>query len=154
MMKLNLAFFITLLLAIAGAVCQSIHATVLTTSMTVDNEFDIYISTNDNIQGTFFGSNNNWPTVTTHNTSLTPNVVNYIHVVGRDAGGIEMFLGQFTLSDTNFQFSNGTQTLLTNATNWQVSNTGFGSGYVTPHDYGLNGVGPWGFFSSNLSCDL
>lgn len=80
--------------------------------------FDIYISTNDNIVGTLFGSNSNWPSTTTHNTSLIPNVVNYIYVVGRDAGSIEMFIGQFTLSDTNF------------------------------HYYGLNGVGPWGFFPS------
>ena len=58
-----------------------------------------------------------------------------------------MFIGQFSLDDTGFSFSNGTQYLLTNGgvtSNWLVSKTGFGSGYATPTDEGQNGCCIWG----------
>ena len=54
------------------------------------------------------------------------------------------FIGDFTLSSTNFWFANMTQSLVTNATDWTVSPTGFNVSPGTPADFGANGVGPWG----------
>jgi hypothetical protein len=51
-------------------------------------------------------------------TTLVPGVKNYLEIVATNAFGAAGFLGDFTLSDTQFQFTNGTQTLLTNTTNW------------------------------------
>src|SRR5258706_13777185 len=59
-------------------------ATNLTTFMTVDNSFEMYISTLDNLQGTFVGSGVNWQTTYNFLTALTPAVTNFIHVVAHD----------------------------------------------------------------------
>ena len=54
------------------------------------------------------------------------------------------FLGMFTLSDSAFAFDNGTQTLLTNTTDWMQNTTGFGNAYSAAVGEGNIGVGPWG----------
>jgi hypothetical protein len=115
-------------------------------AMTVDNQFTAYLSTADNVQGTQIGTGNNWPTTYQFSAALTPNVTNYLHIVGTDTGPPAMFIGEFTLSNFAFEFANGTQTLLTNTANWQVSTTGFGVGYVAPSDLGGQGTSPWGNF--------
>ena len=129
----------------ALALCSSAHATTVSTNMTVDNGFNFFISTDDSVAGTPVGAGNDWPTTYSFTGLLVPGVTNYIHVQALNFGGPGMFIGDYTLSDGSFQFSNGTQTLLTNTQNWLVSSSGFGSNYVTPIDEGLNGAGPWGF---------
>jgi hypothetical protein len=116
----------------------------LTTFMTVDNFFEIYLSPADPVLGTLVGSGTSWPTTYNFVTALTPAVTNYIHVVAHGAGGIEAFIGDYTLSDASFQFANGTQHLLTNTVDWGFNYTGFGTPYSTPVSDGTNGVGPWG----------
>ena len=114
--------------------------------MTVDNQFTAYISTDDTVQGDMVGSGADWPTQDQFNAALTPGVTNYLHITATDVGPPAMFIGEFTLSDTGFEFSNGTQSLLTNTTGWQVSLTGFGADYSAPSDLGPNGTAPWGTF--------
>ena len=126
------------------AVIAPAKATSISGALNVDNGFVAYISTNDSVAGTQIGSGNNWPNTDTFTASLTSGVTNYLHIYGFDQGGIAGFLGQFTLSDTGFSFTNGTQSLLTGTSNWNGSLTGFGSGYQTPIDLGVNGVSPWG----------
>jgi hypothetical protein len=115
---------------------------VLTAKMTADNQYTAYLSTNDNVQGTLFGTGTDWGTLYTHTTNLVAGQTYYLHVLAEDVGSIEMFIGDFTVTG-DFRFANGLQTLSTNAVNWQVSNTGW-SGYVAPYDIGLNGISPWG----------
>ena len=57
-----------------------------------------------------------------------------------------MLMGTFSLSDSLFQFSNGSQSLSTNGTNWVVRVSGFAGPNQTPVEIGTNGVSPWGFF--------
>ncbi len=59
-----------------------------------------------------------------------------------------MLIGEFSLSGTDFKFPNGTQSLLTNATDWNSNATGFGMPYVAPVDLGANGTSPWGFLGT------
>jgi len=101
-----------------------------TATMTVDNLYSIYVSTDDNVQGTLFGADDNWTIAHTHTTALTPGVTNYIHLKADDVGGPEMLIGDFSLSGA-FKFANGTQSAKTNATDLKVSSTGW-SGYGTP----------------------
>src|SRR4051812_37986491 len=115
--------------------------------MTVDNAFTTYLSTSDTVQGTQIGFGNSWPSLQNFSSLLTPGVTNFLHIVAQDFGAPAMFIGDFTLSDAGFQFSNGTQHLLTNTTNWGFSNTGFTGSYSTPLDEGPNGTGPWGSFA-------
>jgi hypothetical protein len=124
------------------------RATSVTTNLTIDDAFNLYISTDDTQLGTFVGGHSSWFETQTFTFSLTPNVTNYIHIVGWDIyGTIASVLGDFTLSDTNFKFSNGTQKLLTNTTDWNVYTDSFGGSSSMITSQGTNGVGPWGFQS-------
>ena len=94
--------------------------------------------------GTFIGAGNSWGTTYTFTTGISSSC--YLHVVADDTQGvIAGYIGDFTLSDTNCYFSNGTQNLLTDATDWSVSKSGFGQNYVSPNAFALNGSGTWGF---------
>src|SRR5689334_19753491 len=107
-------------------------ATNISANLTVDNSFDYYLSTSDSVLGTLIGSGNNWQVTSQFTSALTPGVTNYIHVVALNAGGPAGFIGDFSLSDTSFQFINGTQQLLTNPIDWAFNTSGFGNPYGTP----------------------
>jgi hypothetical protein len=133
-----------LILLIASTSTQA-ASTILSSSMTVDNKFTAYISTNDSVAGTQIGSGSNWTVTSQFSTALTPGVTNYLHIFAEDEGGIAGFLGQFSLNDTGFTFPNGTQSQLTNTVDWKGSLTGFGSNYESSLTFlGTNGVNPWG----------
>jgi hypothetical protein len=79
--------------------------------------------------------------------TLTPGVTNYLNIFARDAfGAPSMLIGQASLSDSDFFFPDGTQAILTSATdgNWTASIVGFGGTAATLLDLGANGSGPWG----------
>lgn len=152
--KKAVAFCLALAAPWGGAQATSISA-----SMTVDNAFYAYISTDDSVRGTLIGSGNNWPTTFGFSGALTSGVNNYLHIVAINYGGPGAFIGQFSLSDTAFKFANGTQSLLTHATNttdWRVryaSSNGtvaeqpwvMPNGTDTVFSLGLDGTSPWGF---------
>ncbi len=126
--------------------CSKIGNTAgtLNGSLTADNSFTAYISSSDNTLGTQIGTGSNFSTVYSLSaTTLTPGQDYYLHIVANDWGGPQSLVGDFTVSG-NFEFSNGSQSLSTNTTNWNVNATGFGNTYNTPISYGVNGAGPWG----------
>ncbi|WP_334106503.1 PEP-CTERM sorting domain-containing protein [Methylobacillus sp.] len=104
--------------------------------------------------GTTIFSGNHWGMAYGFiNYALTPGQNYYLHVVATnldfqshgyfvDAG----FLGSFSLSDAGFSFANGTQTLVTNTTDWTVSaSRGFWEVPAeTPVGDRTNGAAPWG----------
>jgi len=123
--------------------------TNVSASMTVDNEFDLYVSTlADNSDGVLVGSGADWTVADQLASALTPGVTNYINIVARNIGGPAMFLGEFSLDAVDFAFANGTQTLLTNTADWTVSEVGFGGATVATVGQGANGdpVATWGNF--------
>jgi hypothetical protein len=115
---------------------------VLTSRLSVDNGFELYISTDNNTAGTQVLTGDNWGVKYTNQTNLTEGQDYWIHVKAIDVGFIEMFIGDFTLTGS-FQFDNGAQTLGTNTTNWKVSKTGFGQNEATPIYAGYQGTSPW-----------
>ncbi|HEU4372344.1 MAG TPA: PEP-CTERM sorting domain-containing protein [Telluria sp.] len=119
-------------------------ATVLTSSLSVDNGFFAYISTSDADFGTVFSQGNDWATTYTDSTTLNAGTDYYLHVFGYDQGGVAGMLGQFSLSGTDHVFANGTTSLLTNTTDWSGSMDSFGTSYTALTVLGNNGVGPWG----------
>ncbi len=132
--------------ALMLSAAASAHATTLTAKTSTDNGYEIFISTNDNVVGTSFGSGVNWPTTFTDvSPSLTTGITNYLHIRAYDIGGIAMFIGEFLLSDADFAFANGTQSMLTGDAGLLVSLAGFGSGYAATNDQGPDGTGPWGY---------
>lgn len=119
---------------------------ILSAAMTCDNAFTAYISTDPNTQGIAFLSGNNWGATFSGNMALDSGAgTYYLHIVGVDGGLPAALLGSFSLSSTDAIFANGTQTLLTNTTDWQCNTTGWGTAFHAPVDHGGNGVGPWGF---------
>lgn len=122
------------------------EATTVTAHLNVDDFFQLYVSTDDSALGELVCENNGvWQETITCEIPLTPCVTNYIHVVGEDLHRvIASFIGDFTLSDEDFQFSNGTQELLTNTTDWHVYSDEFGVTLGTLTSQGVNGAGPWG----------
>ncbi len=142
---------LTMLLLII-VLSASANATTLSANLSVDDAFSLYLSTDKNMLGTFIGSGDTWTATYSYNgIPLTPRVKNYIQVVGTDQYQfIAAFMGDFTLSDTAFAFSNGTQFLETNTSSgWEVYDTVGGNPLVlTLADYygsALNGSWPWGF---------
>lgn len=132
------------LIAILGASALA-SADQITGNLTVDDGFTAYLSTSDSTAGTVIGTGNFWGTTWSLTpTILTPGQTYYLHIDASNGSGAAGFIGDFSLSGTDFEFANGSQNLLTETTDWLVSDSGFGSGYYTPTDEGANGVSPWG----------
>lgn len=147
--------FLIIVLAMLSVSAVSVaSATTISGNLTADNAFYAYLSTNDAVLGTLIASGNDWPTTFPLSAALTPGVTNYLHIEAINYGLWGGFLGQFALSDTGFKFANGTQTLLTETTDWAgIYNDGnsdpsLQQPWVMPTagtvSFGANGVGPWG----------
>lgn len=134
-----------LVIGSVGSAVASIPTTQLTSNISMDNGYEIYLATNDADQGDLFGSGNNWGSTFQNITSLATGVDYFLHVRGYDQGGIAGFLGQFSLSGIDHVFSNNSTSLTTNTTDWKGNNTGWGQNYVASlTSLGLNGASPWG----------
>lgn len=145
MSKKVVATFVLELLLVGGAGVS--QATTIDANLTVDNGFELYISTDDCQLGTLICSDDSWYDSENCTIPLTPGVTNYLHIVGNDWGVIASVLGDFKLSDDGFLFSNGTQSLLTNTTDWQVYTDSFCGSLGTLTDQGANdGMNIWGSF--------
>lgn len=122
-------------------------------NLTVDDAFTAYLSTNDSAAGTPLVSGDYWPLVQSFSTPLSPGHTYYLHIFAQDVfGPPSAFLGSFELSGTGFIFANGSQSLVSDSTNWGVNATGFGFAFNTPYDgFGTNGVEPWGTMSNIAS---
>jgi len=120
------AFLAASLVAAMGFSASDGHAAVLTGNLTADNQFSVYISTSDSVLGDLIGSGNDWKTT----YSLTPTTLTsgtyYLHIVAHNLYGSatgdnpDALIGQFSLTG-NYVFANGSQTLLTNTTDWRAS---------------------------------
>jgi hypothetical protein len=135
----------TILSLLAVVLTVSIaRADTISGALTVDNTFTAYLSTSPTATGTQIATGNHWGTVYSFSgISLTAGTTYYLQIAAVNTGGPGGVLGNFNLSGTSFQFSNGAQSLLTNTANWTYSKTGFGLASLTPVSYGANGVAPW-----------
>jgi hypothetical protein len=127
------------------SLASTASAATVTTHLTADDAFSLYVSTDDSKVGTYVGSGDDWTTAYTYTFDLTPGTTNYIHVVAWDLYKvIAAFEGDFSLSDSSCHFANGTQSLVTDGAHWNISNDGFGQNYYTPDEIAVNGSGIWG----------
>lgn len=132
----------------ASALCAAAHGqSTLFGAVAVDNLFVASISTSATTAGTNWFSGNSWPTTFSSSFDITDAGTYFLHVFAQDQGRPEMFIGRFTLSGGGF-FANNSQELLTNATDWVVSNDGFGINTTAPTVLGPNGMGPWGNYAA------
>lgn len=138
-------------IAVGLALSTGAGATTLSGNLTADNEFQAFLSTSDSVLGSLLSQGGNWGTTYSFTSGNLNNGQDYyLHIVARDWGRPEAMIGQFSLSDANFKFANGTQSLGTDTVNWK-SDTGVWGGWAaptgTPADRGVNGSGPWGMRS-------
>jgi hypothetical protein len=105
------------------SLASTVKADTISGAANADNAFYIWISTNDAAQsasalGTPILSGNGWPTNPAYSFSdvtLTPGQDYYLLIEAINYGGVGAFIGDFTLSGSDFVFAaNDTQTLLTN----------------------------------------
>jgi hypothetical protein len=130
------------------AVAMVASATTLSGDLTADNGFVLYLSTSPTVTGTLVTSGAAWwDTFSFSGVDLTPGTTYYLQIYGFNTDGPGSILGSFNLSDSSFQFASGTQSLITDTTDWTYSDTGFDLAPLhAPTSYGVNGVGPWGPF--------
>ncbi|KXI30114.1 LamG domain-containing protein, partial [Paraglaciecola hydrolytica] len=93
---------------------------------------------------TYLGSGNDWSTTYSATLNLAAGQNYYLHIRGRDTGGIAGFIGDFTLTGIDHLFPNNGQTISTNTTHWKVSKTGWNNYVNASMVNGNNGVAPWG----------
>ena len=147
------------------------EATTLTSSVNVDNEFIEYLSPNANslVGATIVQEQITWPysvypgwgTTVTNNSATISGQSEYLIIQAINTGGPGAFLGDFSLSDTGYQFANGTQSISTGNPNWGVSTTGTLGAYygTTTGSLGTfvqatieaqNGSGIWGSYMGQI----
>lgn len=155
MKKLLLVLLVGSLVFLSGAAYASVVSD-LSGTVTSDNHYNIFIGT----KNSFFTGNSvsqdpdpaanglwDWQTPETWNVSLVPGKTNYIVIHAWDVGLSAGVLGSFTLNNNNFKFSNGTQNLVTNTTNWVVYTDHPRGTLGDIWSYGTNGVAPWSTIS-------
>jgi hypothetical protein len=151
--RLGMMIVASTVLALGSA--HRAQATTITGALTADNAFFAYLSTSNTSLGTLIAQGNDWPsTFNFTDIALTPGQTYYLQIEAINYGGPGAIIGQFTLSDSGFQFANGTSTLLTDTTDWLAiyndanSDPNTAQPWVTPTggviSEGTNGVGPWG----------
>lgn len=134
---------------------QRAQATTISGALTADNAFFAYIGTSNTSLGTLVAQGNNWgQTFTFSNFALTPGQTYYLQIEAINYGGPGDIIGQFTLSDSNFEFPNLSQTLVTQPTDWSAT---YNDSNRNPNSQqawvpatgsvisaGPNGISPWG----------
>lgn len=117
-----------LLLALTAAASPLAHATTLGGTAMADDGLYLYISTNNSTLGTEVASISqkvSWSgSASFSNYTLNPGTTYYLHAEVINGSGPGGFVGQFSLSDTGATFANGTQSLLTDTTDWQGTYNG------------------------------
>lgn len=142
---------VPVLLAVAGALVAGSAASAqvtLNAFMTADNAFQASISTDASAAGpSTFVSGGNWGLTFFGATQITAPGTYYLQVLAQDFGDPASFIADLSLASQpgwSATFSNSQTTLLSNLTDWVVSNQGFGINAIAPLSLGADGVGPWG----------
>ena len=159
--------FAKILLAAAAAastllIASGAEASTLVGAITADNEYNAYLSTSDAALGSLVATGAWWPTAQTFSAPLNAGQTYYLHVIANNwygpgnmgGGNPDALLGSFSLSDASHSFSNGLQTLGTDAMNWRADANSFvqNLGAITtwnapggsPVGFAANGGAIWG----------
>jgi hypothetical protein len=131
---------------LAAALTTKANAQItLAGNATADNFFTASVSTSATTVGPTWFAGNSWPSTFSGTLDITDGGTYFLHVIAQDFGRPEMFIGRFTITGSG-TFANGTQTLVTNDTDWVVSTSNPGVDTTAPIIIGPNGSGPWGTY--------
>ena len=119
-------------LGCSGAVAQ---AATLSGSFTADNYLKVYLSSDliATAGELVWNKQSGWSTTDSFSgVALTPGQSMYLLVDAQNDSGPAMFIGDFQITGSGFQFSNGTTSLSTDTTHWTVSESSFASANAVP----------------------
>jgi hypothetical protein len=143
-------------------VATSANASTLNLNLTADNEFKVYLSTDDSVLGTPIGAGNDWQTTYSFSQALGSASTYFIHIIGTnwtdvngfpqfprfDSGNPNALIGTFNIMGGEFVFGNGTSSISTDTTYWKAvaadDNTSWTTPTLAPQSFGPNGTAPWG----------
>lgn len=149
-MKFN---FVKVTLAAATLLSVSIvntaFAGLIEGTLNTDDQHWVYVSTDNNVQGTLLSHVYGWQTTDSFSSALTAGTDYFLHVRVKNDSSYAGFIGDFSLDGSQHLFSNGLNTTVTNTTDWQVSSSGW-TNYGSATSQGANGVSPWHGFSSGV----
>lgn len=124
----------------------------VSSNITSNDYFNLYISQDKSNEGLFSGHGNNWSSVYSFNSKLVPGVTNYLHIKCVDqTGPVAGLIGDFTLNDQKFSFENHTQHCVTGEDCWNVYTDKFGGNVEQISPICKNGMGKW---STRFGIDL
>lgn len=104
----------------------------LTSAISADNSFNLYISTSDTELGDLILSGTDVRQIYQCNYQIAPGKTYYLHIEAKDIGGIAGLIGKFELNSSGLKFKNDSKILTTSTNSFKVSKTGFGKNYSTP----------------------
>lgn len=111
-------------------------------SFTADDELTLYLSTDlvASASEQIWNKTSNWgATESFSGVSLAPGQSVYLLVDARNVhGGPAMFLGEFQLAGSDFQFANGGNSLVSDTVHWTVSEASFAAANAQPVSLGSN----------------
>ena len=125
-------------LGCSGAVAQ---AATLSGSFTADDYLQVYLSSDLTASAgeLVWNKQSGWSaTESFSGVALAPGQSMYLLVDAQNTGGPAMFIGDFQITGSGFQFSNGTTSLSTDTTHWTVSESSFASATAVPVSLGTN----------------
>lgn len=142
------AFALSTVAGVAVAASAASAQVTLNAFMTADNAFQASVSTDAAAAGPVnFLTGNNWAATFSGSTQFNAAGTYFLQILAQDFGPPASFVADLTLAAQpgwSATFSNGGTSLLSNTTDWVVSNQGFGVNAITPNPLGNNGVSPWG----------
>jgi fibronectin type 3 domain-containing protein len=135
MKKVTRSIFLIALLVMMSASCFTAYAdpveeVTLNYQLSGEKDFYLYISESDNETGTKLMYGKGFMEYFNGSTKLDPLKTYYLHISFNDEGTSSRFAGKFVLNGTGLEFGNNTNTLVSNATDFKFSHTGFGKGYI------------------------
>jgi hypothetical protein len=98
--------------------------------LTASKYFNLYISESDNVVGKELLYGKDVYNYFSGSTKLNPGKTYYLHISSNDEATSTLFIAKFVLDGTGLEFSNNSNTLATNLTDFRYSYTGFGQNYI------------------------
>lgn len=132
-----------------GAIAPALAVDTLGGIGTADDNFRVYLSTDlvASPSELIFTKGDVWNnTAAFNNAALTAGQSVYLLVDAYNSSGPAMFIADFSLTGTGFQFLNNTTSLSTDTTHWTVGQVDFATATGTPFSMGSNtpGLQIWG----------
>jgi hypothetical protein len=131
---LPIFLMISLLIIIHPSVshAETANENQVSVALTADNQFSLYLSTNDTEKGELILNGADPTKVYQSNAQLTIGKKYYLHIEGIGDYATNGFIGKFDIKGNGFRFKNGSTTITTNQNDIKVSKIGFGLNYESP----------------------